>query len=510
MMTKQFIKTLIAVALAISLFISAVPVTLAVEEDEIAFADDALKQALLTAGVDESGDGKITEGEMAIFASDLVLADLSINDITGLEFATAIPSLDLSGNSIRDISALTGLIQLTSLDVSDNFLDISDGSASMGVISGLTGAGCSVLYDPQRIPVSGVSLNKTTSKLCVGDAVTLEPTVTPSTATDRSVTWSSNKKSVATVSKGVVTAVGNGTATITATTNEGGFKANCVVTVISGTLASSVYKLDDDKISGVTKVTTPAKFIDNFDNDTGVITIYDKDGKAYKGTCVATGMTAKLKIDGILCDEATIIVDGDTNGDGMISISDYTLTRLHILSLKKLKGVYLAAGDANGDGKVSISDYTLMRLDILGLKSIGKTGPDLPYVSDSRIRAFLNIALAQQGKPYVWSEEGPDSFDCSGYVYYCLKQAGYSSVYRATANTYSKWSSWTYVDRDKLKPGDLMFYDDEDIPGRIGHIGIYLGNGYHIHASSSYGCVIICRIDGWYDEFLSHGRRVWS
>jgi len=116
-----------------------------------------------------------------------------------------------------------------------------------------------------------------------------------------------------------------------------------------------------------------------------------------------------------------------------------------------------------------------------------------------------------QGKPYIWGDEGPASFDCSGFVYYCLKQAGYTgTLWRSTADSYSKWAGWTRVDRNALQPGDLMFYysDNPNDGDHIGHIGIYLGNGYHIHASSDYGFVVICRVDGWYDRMLSHGMRV--
>jgi cell wall-associated NlpC family hydrolase len=133
-------------------------------------------------------------------------------------------------------------------------------------------------------------------------------------------------------------------------------------------------------------------------------------------------------------------------------------------------------------------------------------------VTDPRIKSFLDIALDQLGKPYVWGAEGPNSFDCSGFVYYCLKKSGYDDLDRWTADMYSRDKKWTYVDKDDLQPGDLMFYysDNKDDGDHIGHIGIYLGNGYHIHASSDYGCIIISGVDGWYKKALSHGRRVFE
>lgn len=85
-----------------------------------------------------------------------------------------------------------------------------------------------------NIPVSvtGVSLNRTSATLTTkGQTVSLTATVAPSNATNKSVTWSSSNTSVATVSNGLVTAVGNGTATITVTTADGAKKATCTVTV---------------------------------------------------------------------------------------------------------------------------------------------------------------------------------------------------------------------------------------------------------------------------------------
>ena len=95
-------------------------------------------------------------------------------------------------------------------------------------------------YYDIRVPmnpkkVSSISLNKTSASLLIGGTVTLSvSSVSPSDAVDKTVTWSSDKTSVATVNAttGVVTAVAAGTATITATANDGSGKtATCSVTV---------------------------------------------------------------------------------------------------------------------------------------------------------------------------------------------------------------------------------------------------------------------------------------
>lgn len=81
------------------------------------------------------------------------------------------------------------------------------------------------------VPVSGVSLSKTSSTLKVGATETLTATVSPSNATNKSVTWSSGNSSVATVSNGTVTAKGKGSCYITVSTQDGGYTATCYYTV---------------------------------------------------------------------------------------------------------------------------------------------------------------------------------------------------------------------------------------------------------------------------------------
>lgn len=84
-------------------------------------------------------------------------------------------------------------------------------------------------------PVTGITLSRTSTSLyrnTTPNTVTLTATVAPADATDKTVTWQSSNTAVATVdASGKVTAVGNGTAVITATTTNGGYTASCTVTV---------------------------------------------------------------------------------------------------------------------------------------------------------------------------------------------------------------------------------------------------------------------------------------
>ena len=81
------------------------------------------------------------------------------------------------------------------------------------------------------VAVTGVTLDVTELALEVPATATLTATVAPEEATDKTVVWASDNEAVATVAEGVVTAVAEGTATITVTTVDGGFTATCIVTV---------------------------------------------------------------------------------------------------------------------------------------------------------------------------------------------------------------------------------------------------------------------------------------
>lgn len=102
----------------------------------------------------------------------------------------------------------------------------------------------------KSVSVTEVGLNKTSTTLIEGETETLVATVMPENATDKSVVWESGNESAATVSQeGLVTAVGEGKATITVKTNDGGFSASCEVTVNKKVIAVTGVKLSAESMT---------------------------------------------------------------------------------------------------------------------------------------------------------------------------------------------------------------------------------------------------------------------
>ncbi len=184
---------------------------------------------------------------------------------------------------------------------------------------------------------------------------------------------------------------------------------------------------------------------------------------------------------------------------------------------------YLASNKATGhygdDTTKAVKDFQKANK----LSSDGVTGPatlELVYSPDAiatpekgqAIRSKVNIeemiaaAKSKLGKPYVSGAEGPNSFDCSGLAYYCLKAAG-SNRGRYNAAGYSKVSDWDKItSKSALKRGDLVFYWN-NAHTKIGHVGIYIGGGYMIDASSSKGKVVKRPI--FSNALFYCGRRPW-
>ena len=116
---------------------------------------------------------------------------------------------------------------------------------------------------------------------------------------------------------------------------------------------------------------------------------------------------------------------------------------------------------------------------------------------------FVQAALQYQGVRYRYGGMSTRGMDCSGLVVLVLRNYGISAPH----NSKALYKLGKQVSRDNLQPGDLVFF--HTTRSGISHVGIYIGDGKFIHASSSKGRVRIDRIDrGYYRERLVGARRV--
>ena len=137
-----------------------------------------------------------------------------------------------------------------SKDTSFNVLVVNPSEEKVYCINYGAGYDREVYWGSIVVPVTGVTLNANSGTLYAGGAVTLTATVAPQDASNKAVIWSSSNTTVATVNGGVVTAHALGSATITVTTQDGGFTASYALTVQAvprGNLMPTVGWFDDTR-----------------------------------------------------------------------------------------------------------------------------------------------------------------------------------------------------------------------------------------------------------------------
>jgi len=116
----------------------------------------------------------------------------------------------------------------------------------------------------------------------------------------------------------------------------------------------------------------------------------------------------------------------------------------------------------------------------------------------------VKIALSYLGTPYVWGASSGSAFDCSGFTLYVYQQVGINLPHNAAA----QYAVGTKIDRSELIPGDLVFFKTLGSTV-INHVGIYIGNGQFVHASSGKDKVITSSLnEGYYESRYAGAVRV--
>lgn len=117
------------------------------------------------------------------------------------------------------------------------------------------------------------------------------------------------------------------------------------------------------------------------------------------------------------------------------------------------------------------------------------------------------VAYAKQfiGYPYVYGGNGPNSFDCSGFVKYIYAQFGYTLNRTAT----DQLKNGIEIPLDSVQPGDLVFFRASGTVKPVSHVGLYVGDGQFIHASTTTKGVRYDNLfTGYYSNIYVYARRI--
>lgn len=170
----------------------------------------------------------------------------------------------------------------------------------------------------------------------------------------------------------------------------------------------------------------------------------------------------------------------DLSVDGKVGKNTMSM----LMSSKAKKASSSSSSTSSGSSSGSSSSGSSSGSSSSGSSS---SGSGSTVKGGASVETFLSVAKSKLGSKYVTGGKGPNTFDCSGFVYWCLNQAGVSQGYMTSA-TWQKTTKYQRISKmSDLQAGDVISYK--------GHVGIYLGGGKMIDASSSAGQVRITDSD---------------
>ena len=135
-----------------------------------------------------------------------------------------------------------------------------------------------------------------------------------------------------------------------------------------------------------------------------------------------------------------------------------------------------AAGNNSGSGSTG--------------KPSGNTAPPVNVPASGGASSLISVASSKLGSPYVWGSKGPGSFDCSGFVYWCLNQVGVNQSYLTSSGWRNAGRYTKITNFNSIQAGDIVVVN--------GHVGIAAGGGTVIDASSSNGRVVHRSLSQWW------------
>ncbi len=245
---------------------------------------------------------------------------------------------------------------------------------------------------------------------------------------------------------------------------------------------------------------TSASVVTTLDKSVAVAILDDSVDGWYK--IAYNGNTGYVSADYLNVDQDNVFTTyGRVNSDG-VNVRSGASTDSSVLATIEEDAIVMVNGLVDGWYDVTCEYGTegYIRSDFLDLTESSSSNSDI-------------VATAKQylGTGYVYGGASPSGFDCSGFTMYVYGQHGYSLPHTATGQWQSGLGTRVYS-ISELQPGDLVFFND---PSRnagkaCSHVGIYVGNGKHIHSSSSRsgGVIVSSLTSGYYNTYFVGGIHV--
>ena len=283
----------------------------------------------------------------------------------------------------------------------------------------------------------------------------------------------------------------------------------CVVTASAasvgvGTVNADALRLRDEASTEATILATAAK------GDTVVVLEeagdgwYKVDYQSVEGYMSGEYLDVATKAD-VTIGYGLVQADGSTLNVRSGAGTDYdkvaTLSDGAVVTIVGVdNGWYKITTSGGTTGYVS-SDYMVTCKD-----SAGSRGDGTAVAASSGLgQQVVDYAKQYLGTPYVYGGNGPSSFDCSGYTSYVYRHFGYTLNRTASGQL----SNGTSVSKSELQPGDLVFFR-YNTSKAASHVGIYIGGGQFIHASTNtYTVKIDTLTSGHYANVYVGARRLF-
>ena len=218
-----------------------------------------------------------------------------------------------------------------------------------------------------KTPITGFEVEQEIIRMTVGEERQINTIISPEDAQNKKLIYTSDNPEVALVDEnGLVESLSLGTAKITILSDEDETLQKVVEVKVMELIESEEYEIDLENkiIKFIPENTTVEMLLNNIQIGSDSYLIENNAGESLTGdSLVGTGSKLKINEDEVF----DIVITGDINGDGKISITDLSKLKLHIVKLEILENLPLMGSDINKDGETTLTDLSRMKEYIVGI-----------------------------------------------------------------------------------------------------------------------------------------------